>query len=471
MERWPLLQAHVLARSQEQLRLCEVPGYGRCLEAQVACATGQLLAEEKPLVLGSSAGSWLSEACCASEDELDAMDDLVAGCLLLEMNPAAESWKLSRELSRESSPMQDAGHDVLLGHLSNELLCALGPSAPTILEQWRACCDVNAETWVELIEQQPLNPLICHVRFLFGLFAALAMAEHNCRPNARAEWDSTSQTMKLVAVDHIARGQRVSRSYLDAGLLMSPTSVRKATLQEDWGFECMCDRCRSDSEESTCADAASPFLPEDDAVSEIGSRGRLTLQKCAEPEGLTLDQAALRALRRAGSLCTSIRIPPVGTLHFLQQVAADLHTKASLTTVTLCLPCVSVPSTVKRSRGALQEPEEEEIAFLSMSTRFVTAFKVLIGSFSVAARGMGSSSCSRLILAELELFSGCNEAARMQPFHGGCLSGPVRPLPFRIPTAKVPAPMTKDEPGARWSPVEPGSRSRLLCSRCAKRQV
>ncbi|CAE7242328.1 unnamed protein product [Symbiodinium sp. CCMP2592] len=342
MERWPLLQARVLETSSQRLRLCEVRGHGRCLEAQVACTLGQCLAEERPLVLGSSDGSWLAKACCVNEEEeLDAMDDLLAGCLCLHVSSDVEKQQLAQELSRESSSVGDTSEDRLSICLSSHLLEALGPDVAPILSQWRACCDVNAETWIETVEEsEPTRPLIRHVRFLFGLFAALAMVQHSCQPNARVEWDSSAQAMKLVAMSDIACGQRISRSYLDAGLLMAPTSVRKVVLQQDWGFQCTCLRCRCSLQEVDWTDVMTPFLPDQNSDCQTGPR--LTLQRCAGPFGLKLDPAAVQAIRRAGAACQALGVPPVGTLHFLQDVVSDVQpgSRGSLSTITLCLPGV-----------------------------------------------------------------------------------------------------------------------------------
>ena len=339
MQKWPLLEARVLEASRQQLRLCNVTGYGRCLEAQVPCARGQLLAEEKALVLGSSDGTWLAKVCCVGEAAFDAMDDLIAGCLLCHADLVEG---LAKELSRESNMPYDPCSDQLLQSLSPDVCQSLGPASTAILQQWRACCDVNAETWVELKEQLAKQPLLRHVRFLFGLFAALAMVEHSCRPNARVEWDSTTETMKLIAVEDISSQDRISRSYLDVGPLMLPTHVRRQLLKHDWGFDCACSRCKSSFEEPNCEDFAKPFIFDGDVTSQTDGRGHLSLQKCADPTGLKLDARALEAIRQAGTACASLQIPPVGTLHFLESFVADLQAQGNLTSVTLCLTGVQL---------------------------------------------------------------------------------------------------------------------------------
>ncbi|CAE8617960.1 unnamed protein product, partial [Polarella glacialis] len=118
------------------------------------------------------------------------------------------------------------------------------------LALWRSRCGANAETWAELrgirghSSEEPL--IEGEVRFLFGVFGALAMAHHSCSPNARVQWDSSTRRMKLIAARAISPGDLVSRSYLDAGALLSSVAARRAALLEDWGFHCACSRCCKD---------------------------------------------------------------------------------------------------------------------------------------------------------------------------------------------------------------------------------
>lgn len=251
-------------------------------------------------------------------------DDLIAACLLLERrketserSDAEVRCAVAAELDRSDENSSNS-LDPLIPYLSSEVNETLEHDSGSsgvlnaMLRKWRGICDVNAETWVELIESSG------HVRFLFGLFGALAMAEHSCDPNARVEWDQKEQTMRLVATKAIDAKQRVSRSYLDVGALLSSSSLRQDALQSDWHFTCRCTRCQDECQKNVTSvvqahtDAAWPFLS-----------GKVDLQHVASAGGLPLDKALKMAVRTAAAACAAADLPMVGTLQFLQQLVAN----------------------------------------------------------------------------------------------------------------------------------------------------
>lgn len=71
------------------------------------------------------------------------------------------------------------------------------------------------------------------------------------RVDARDACDGASRfelgRMRLIAIRDIRRDEFVARSYLDAGLLMSPLGQRRSALLSDWGFACGCARCARES--------------------------------------------------------------------------------------------------------------------------------------------------------------------------------------------------------------------------------
>ena len=317
------LSARLQEASESRLELCTIPGYGRCIRTLERVAAGELLAKERPIALGSSDGRSLAEVCVECED-LDAADDLIAACILLEMNTtgdAQEACAIAAELDASESESQ---LDHLLPCLSGDLIDTLTDAAAS-LRKWRGVCDVNAETWAEYVEGDNGN-----IRFLFGLFGALAMAEHSCQPNARVEWDVKQQTMRLVATEDIDAGQRVSRSYLDIVPLMSSVRLRQEALLTDWHFRCQCRRCK---DEETSGSQLNGL----DGVEDMD------LQRCVEGD-LKVDG---EAVQRATAKCARFGLPAVGTLYFLQNVLADLQTHQ---TPILKLHCPSSESSPKRCK-------------------------------------------------------------------------------------------------------------------------
>eukprot|EP00438_Fugacium_kawagutii_P020861 Skav209433 [mRNA] locus=scaffold805:177662:178159:- [translate_table: standard] len=139
------------------------------------------------------------------------------------------------------------------------------------------------------------------------------MAEHSCRPNARVEWDVNERAMRLVATVEIEAGQRVSRSYLDIGPLLSSVSLRQEALLQDWHFHCECTRCREETSRVKLSDVET-----DGANAGLAFLSELDLQHCID--GLNLNDALKTAVQAATSACAEFGLPAVGTLYFLQRV-------------------------------------------------------------------------------------------------------------------------------------------------------
>lgn len=343
------LAQRVRVASGGLLELRQVPGHGRCLRAVQAVAAKGLLARERPLALGSTDGQALAQVC--GEADVEASEDLCAALVLLELEGAMEAT-VAMEL--QGSKAEVPG---LLWSLADSVVADLEAKggAAEVLRKWQGICDVNAETWVEIRPEESGR-----VRFLFGLFGALAMAEHSCQPNARAEWDEQEQSMNLVAVRAIKAGDRVSRSYLDIGALLSEVSRRQESLMRDWNFKCECERCLRELLEP---------LPQPPL-----SCLQLDLQGCVEPEGLLLDEALKCMVRQAAEACEALNLPHVGSLHVLEAaLARDLR-------------CLSLSGPAKRPRLASDAPKSERRS--GSRVRPVRGAFRLVDS-SVFARGSG----------------------------------------------------------------------------------
>ncbi|CAJ1422838.1 unnamed protein product [Effrenium voratum] len=295
------LAARVARVSKGGLALKSVPGLGRCLEVAEPVECG-VLAEEAPLALGSSLGRALART---ADGSLEASEDLLAACLELELEaPNDEAKSEALQVAAELELGSDAQTDgELLSALRPEMRRALGERAPEMLRLWRRRCDVNAETWAELQGSE--------VVFLYGLFGALAMVEHSCRPNCRVEWDAERRLLRLVALRALDRGQRVTRSYLDMGLLLSPRNVRQQSLQQGWGFHCCCPRCATPG-----ADASSD-VDDADELAAAAFFEVLDLQRCVE--GLPLGTSAAWAVASAEAAARRLGLPELGTLRVLRQ--------------------------------------------------------------------------------------------------------------------------------------------------------
>jgi hypothetical protein len=75
-----------------------------------------------------------------------------------------------------------------------------------------------------------------------GHYPTIARMNHSCVPNA--EWESVdySNTIRLVALQHIPAGHEVCISYIDQD---QPFPIRQTLLRELYGFTCTCPKCTS----------------------------------------------------------------------------------------------------------------------------------------------------------------------------------------------------------------------------------
>ena len=85
-----------------------------------------------------------------------------------------------------------------------------------------------------------------------GLFFWLHLANHSCCPNAFFHTHTQGGRAKatLYALRPLASGEEVCISYVDGQTLLSPVQVRRRIIQNQFGFLCVCSRCREESREA-----------------------------------------------------------------------------------------------------------------------------------------------------------------------------------------------------------------------------
>eukprot|EP00913_Durusdinium_trenchii_P018080 g16989.t1 len=156
-------------------------------------------------------------------------------------------------------------------------------------------------------------------------------------------WDAECRQVKLVAMEDLRTGQRVTRSYLDAAELLAPWPRRQELLLSGWGFRCGCARCVEES--SNVTDTAT-------------TTEHLDLNRCAV--GLPLDELVPQ-VRKAGKACQALGVPKVGTLQFLEGVLAKRRHANEL----LWLHGLGPPTPSE----ADEEEEEEEVTASARAKR------------------------------------------------------------------------------------------------------
>eukprot|EP00747_Dinoflagellata_sp_TGD_P029836 gnl/TRDRNA2_/TRDRNA2_134213_c0_seq1.p1 gnl/TRDRNA2_/TRDRNA2_134213_c0~~gnl/TRDRNA2_/TRDRNA2_134213_c0_seq1.p1 ORF type:complete len:562 (+),score=75.00 gnl/TRDRNA2_/TRDRNA2_134213_c0_seq1:51-1736(+) len=338
------LSHSVAVVSGGRLALSCAANVGRCL---VVAPSAKLVRgdaiRDRGLLVGSSCGVSLARACAggghhgpSAQDggtlsELDAKAGLVAEFDLV----AAAAEALVFESGNAAQTLDDERKDAL--HLVSAL-CRVPKSqggSATSTVRWvhtRLRSDLQASVPLEQLEDfwrsVPLNwrrsnalptrgsfmllqqeaadsagvsphdvaaPVLRSDVFV-GLFLLTSLAEHSCRPNLGAHWEAG--VLHLVALRDIPSGARVATSYLDLQDLALPGPLRRALLEETWGFSCRCDRCLEDLALEG-AEAAAPGLRSSSRIS-----GRASGPASGEMHRFTAALIELHELDHRNSTCS-----------------------------------------------------------------------------------------------------------------------------------------------------------------------
>lgn len=86
----------------------------------------------------------------------------------------------------------------------------------------------------------------------WGVWPEASFFNHSCRPNVRKDRTGRlwSFTVDVEAAKTIQQGQQLCITYLGGDEKGLEVAERRKRLQEQWGFTCLCDRCREESGES-----------------------------------------------------------------------------------------------------------------------------------------------------------------------------------------------------------------------------
>ncbi|KAL1657708.1 hypothetical protein GGF50DRAFT_121570 [Schizophyllum commune] len=121
-----------------------------------------------------------------------------------------------------------------------------------------------------------------------GVCTTAARFNHSCVPNARYSWHAESRRQRIYALRHIEEGEEICVSYLmNRNIYGSSRAARRAWLEEDYRFVCMCAVCGASDDEVMKSDhrrnmlariwRALPTMQDDPrlAVSEVASAIRI----------------------------------------------------------------------------------------------------------------------------------------------------------------------------------------------------
>lgn len=78
-----------------------------------------------------------------------------------------------------------------------------------------------------------------------AVFEVASRFNHSCFPNAAYSWNDNIHRMEIRATKAIPEGMEIIMSYLSFEELIQPCGMRRAILQERYGFICGCHACAS----------------------------------------------------------------------------------------------------------------------------------------------------------------------------------------------------------------------------------
>lgn len=84
-----------------------------------------------------------------------------------------------------------------------------------------------------------------------GVYPTICLINHSCIPNSHNNWNENEKHETIHAIRHIKAGEEITIPYDRGG----PSTQRRASLKESFGFDCSCHRCSGSSSEPQESDA------------------------------------------------------------------------------------------------------------------------------------------------------------------------------------------------------------------------
>ena len=133
-----------------------------------------------------------------------------------------------------------------------------------------------------------------------GVIGVLAsMMEHNCAPSCRVAFDdvASGSVVSLRTLRDVREGEALSISYVE---LEWPTAERRAVLELQYGFNCVCERCRHDDqgkeeEEDVVERAAAMMEAVDKVAAEMAAAEEEESEAAEEDSEVTEEKELLAA--------------------------------------------------------------------------------------------------------------------------------------------------------------------------------
>eukprot|EP00457_Paulinella_chromatophora_P006829 gb/GEZN01006848.1/.p1 GENE.gb/GEZN01006848.1/~~gb/GEZN01006848.1/.p1 ORF type:complete len:368 (+),score=44.76 gb/GEZN01006848.1/:410-1513(+) len=220
------------------MSLCKVrdaPGKGRGLFVKRACAAGQLLLTETPLLVLCHA----EKANIRPEHLFDSFDALAFTGQKAFLSLLDAHQTCGCRWAAPSKNNQDAG--CFMAQRANT--CAAFTLVPSIMGIWKTNAlplQIRAEPQKTVGRESPRAGTDEETEGA-AVFLIVSRINHSCRPSARWLYREDQQKVHVVATQPLRKDQEVTFDYLDSVIL--PRCERLFRLRQLFHFDCYCSAC------------------------------------------------------------------------------------------------------------------------------------------------------------------------------------------------------------------------------------
>ncbi|KAF5877245.1 putative set domain-containing protein 5 protein [Botrytis fragariae] len=150
-----------------------------------------------------------------------------------------------------------------LSHQQRQDYVSFGPAQPYTNDFERLCAIFNTNCLplkgASILEEETSNTGGSQTRDRRGgFFLDACRINHACDRNAGAHWIESSQKIAITALKDICKDEEITMNYLG---LNKPRRARRASLQEKFGFDCLCGLCSLPTKESKNSDRQLSEIP------------------------------------------------------------------------------------------------------------------------------------------------------------------------------------------------------------------
>ena len=197
-----------------------------------------------------------------------------------------------------------------------ELECKLANDVRARMAPFAGTLDVEEFVLVNMIinfNAVTMNPAPAHggcgkgVNFGLGLFETACRFSHSCKPNCY--WFSSEDGSKRIvrAISSIQKGQELTISYIGEDEQLLPTYSRRKILRESKYFNCECERCGKDYDDTRRFKCVSRKCPGVHFVRQVDQEDTPEVLACTKCGNEPTKDTASRLLKQERALQNEIK--------------------------------------------------------------------------------------------------------------------------------------------------------------------